>query len=147
MADKPSWAGSSKSEKHGNKASRKSDDRYYDEQVSPGKSGKNNQYLSFDSRQRTIVHNYYAEQFHAGHCPPGLAKKNNGCMPPGQAKKWAIGKPLPQYVVFYDLPPEVAVELGPPLPGYRFVRVANDILMIAVGTGMVMDAIMDLGGL
>ncbi|WP_338547762.1 excinuclease ABC subunit A [Roseovarius phycicola] len=21
------------------------------------------------------------------HCPPGLAKKNNGCLPPGQAKK------------------------------------------------------------
>jgi hypothetical protein len=21
-----------------------------------------------------------------GHCPPGLAKKNNGCLPPGQAK-------------------------------------------------------------
>ena len=23
----------------------------------------------------------------AGGCPPGLAKKNNGCMPPGQARK------------------------------------------------------------
>jgi hypothetical protein len=23
----------------------------------------------------------------AGGCPPGLAKKHNGCMPPGQAKK------------------------------------------------------------
>ena len=22
-----------------------------------------------------------------GNCPPGLAKKNNGCLPPGQAKK------------------------------------------------------------
>ena len=29
----------------------------------------------------------------AGGCPPGLAKKNNGCMPPGQAKK-LIGQPL-----------------------------------------------------
>ncbi|GAA4022501.1 hypothetical protein GCM10022280_23940 [Sphingomonas swuensis] len=25
-------------------------------------------------------------------CPPGLAKKNNGCLPPGQAKKLAIGQ-------------------------------------------------------
>ena len=29
---------------------------------------------------------------HSGHvgmagCPPGLAKKNNGCLPPGQAKR------------------------------------------------------------
>lgn len=29
-------------------------------------------------------------------CPPGLAKKNNGCMPPGQAKKaYGIGERLP----------------------------------------------------
>lgn len=27
-------------------------------------------------------------------CPPGLAAKNNGCMPPGQAKKAFIGAPL-----------------------------------------------------
>jgi hypothetical protein len=28
----------------------------------------------------------YAQGYGAN-CPPGLAKKNNGCMPPGQAKK------------------------------------------------------------
>ncbi len=27
-----------------------------------------------------------------GGCPPGLAKKNNGCMPPGQAKKLYAGQ-------------------------------------------------------
>ncbi len=27
----------------------------------------------------------------AGHCPPGLAKKNPPCVPPGQAKKWHVG--------------------------------------------------------
>jgi hypothetical protein len=25
-------------------------------------------------------------------CPPGLAKKNNGCLPPGQAKKLRMGE-------------------------------------------------------
>jgi len=31
-----------------------------------------------------------------GHCPPGLAKKNNGCLPPGQAKKlYNVGQRLP----------------------------------------------------
>ena len=30
----------------------------------------------------------------ADNCPPGLAKKNNGCLPPGQAKKY-IGAVLP----------------------------------------------------
>jgi hypothetical protein len=32
----------------------------------------------------------------AGGCPPGLAKKNNGCRPPGQAKKlYNIGQRFP----------------------------------------------------
>ncbi|MNC89147.1 hypothetical protein D3C83_50470 [compost metagenome] len=66
-------------------------------------------------------------------------------MPPGQAKKWAVGRPLPREVVFYDLPPALVVQIGVPPPGYRYVRVAADILMIAVGTGMVVSAIEDLG--
>ena len=78
-------------------------------------------------------------------CPPGLAKKHNGCLPPGQAKKWAIGRPLPREVVFYELPPPLVVQLGPPPGGYRYVRVANDVLLIALGSGMVIDAVADLG--
>lgn len=32
----------------------------------------------------------------AGGCPPGLAKKHNGCMPPGQAKKlYNVGQRWP----------------------------------------------------
>lgn len=31
-----------------------------------------------------------------GHCPPGLAKKNSECLPPGQAKKhYDVGQRLP----------------------------------------------------
>lgn len=30
-----------------------------------------------------------------GGCPPGLAKKNNGCLPPGQARKLAVGQRMP----------------------------------------------------
>ena len=32
----------------------------------------------------------------AGGCPPGLAKKHNGCLPPGQAKKmYNVGQRVP----------------------------------------------------
>ena len=32
-----------------------------------------------------------------GGCPPGLAKKNNGCLPPGQAKKlYNVGQRFPR---------------------------------------------------
>lgn len=33
--------------------------------------------------------------FGVGGCPPGLAKKHNGCMPPGQAKKLFRGQHYP----------------------------------------------------
>jgi hypothetical protein len=100
----------------------------------------------FSEPQRIVVHEYYDEQFQSRKgCPPGLAKKRNGCMPPGQAKKWKYGKPLPREVVYYDLPPQLVVRLPRAPHGYRYVRVAADILLIAVGTAIVIDAIEDLG--
>jgi hypothetical protein len=43
-----------------------------------------------------------------GGCPPGLAKKNNGCMPPGHAKKmFSVGERLPvRYLSSYNIPDE-----------------------------------------
>ncbi|MEO6626894.1 MAG: hypothetical protein ABIN37_19010 [Burkholderiaceae bacterium] len=98
----------------------------------------------FEDRQRMAAKEYYGKQGAGGRCPPGLAKKNNGCQPPGQAKKWALGQPLPSTVVIYPVPRSVVVSIGTPPPGYKYVRVANDILLIAVGTQMVIDAIEDL---
>jgi hypothetical protein len=99
-------------------------------------------------RDRTTVYNYYRGQYAAGNCPPGLAKKNNGCMPPGQAKKmWAIGQPLPGSVVFYNLPGALLGQLTPAPAGYQYVQVANDILLMAVGTRMIAAAIADLSAM
>jgi Ni/Co efflux regulator RcnB len=99
----------------------------------------------FGDHDRVVVRDYYIEAGHSGHCPPGLAKKNNGCLPPGQAKKWAIGRPLPPTVVYAPVPSALVVQLAPPPAGYRYVQVAGDILMLAAGTHMVVDAIQDLG--
>lgn len=95
----------------------------------------------FNERHRTVVRDYYEPQWRAGKCPPGLAKKNNGCMPPGQAKKWRVGQRLPAGVAYYPVPQPVVVQLGMPPAGYQYVRVASDILLIATGTRMVMDGI------
>lgn len=99
----------------------------------------------FGDHDRAAVRDYYVESERGGHCPPGLAKKNNGCLPPGQAKKWALGQPLPPTVVYEPLPPALVVQLTPPPSGYRYVRVSGDILMIGAGTRLVVDAIQDLG--
>jgi len=126
IAKKPPWAGKEKTEKHQHQKVYKAGNGYFDE------------------RDREVVHRYFDEQSRAGHCPPGLAKKRNGCMPPGQAKKWSVGRPLPREVIYHEVPPEVLVELGPAPPKHRYVRVAKDILLVAVGTGMIVDAIEDL---
>lgn len=98
----------------------------------------------FDARDRQAVQVYYVEQGRAGHCPPGLAKKRNGCMPPGQVRTYYVGQPLPAQVVYYPVPQPVLVQLPPPPPQHKYVRVAGDILLIAVGTSMVVDAISDI---
>lgn len=97
--------------------------------------------------KRDIIRDYYAGEFKSGHCPPGLAKKNNGCLPPGQAKKWQVGHALPGDVIFHDLPDELLRRLGRTPEGYRLVRVGTDILKIGVGTGLVEEAVEGLGGL
>lgn len=137
VADKPAWAGGGdKQEKKGKGHRDKGADREY-----RGQRGGNH----FTDRHRVVIQEYYAGEFRGGRCPPGLAKKNNGCMPPGQAKKWRVGHALPPDIVYYELPPALVVKIGPPPAGHRYVRVAADILLIAVGTGMVVSAIQDLG--
>ncbi len=141
LADKPSWAGKGAAAKDrgGEQQERGERGRGADE----GRPGKGATH--FGDHHRVVVRDYYGAQFQSGRCPPGLAKKRNGCMPPGQARKWEIGHALPRDVVYYDVPPALVVQLGQPPAGYRYVRVAGDILMIAVGTSMVVDAIRDLG--
>lgn len=101
--------------------------------------------VGFHDRQREMAREYYRREYHErGRCPPGLAKKHNGCMPPGQARKWRRGEPLPRNVAVRPVPRDLEVRIGPAPRGYRYVEVAGDILMIAVGTSMVVDAIDDL---
>lgn len=150
MADKPTWAEggkNSKDDKHDkddkyerkNKHDKKESGRHDEDEHSAGKRGH------FEERHRVLVNEYYSEQFRGRRCPPGLAKKQNGCMPPGQAKKWQIGQPLPRDVVYYTVPKPLVTQIGQPPAGYRYVRVASDILMIAIENGMVADAIRNLG--
>jgi len=61
------------------------------------------------------------------HCPPGLADK--GCVPPGQAKKWAVGQILPPDLVYVP-----ARYHSPPPPGTAYVRVDEDLLLITEAT-------------
>ena len=150
LAEKPDWAG-----KPGKGGDKHKQEQRHDREPGRDRDRGSSTNVSinvqiggyFGEPQRLAAHEYYAPRFKAGHCPPGLAKKRNGCQPPGQAKKWQMGRPLPGDVIYYPVPSGVSVQLGLPPAGHKYVRVAADILLIAIGTGMVVDAIEDLGRL
>jgi Ni/Co efflux regulator RcnB len=137
----PALAEGGKHDKHHERGDDRRDDR-----EEHGRRGDRDEHgRHFDHQHVVVVHEYYGEQFRRGRCPPGLMKKHDGCMPPGQAKRWEMGRPLPREVVYYEVPPALVVKLPQPHAGQRYVRVATDILLISVGSGMVIDAINDLG--
>jgi len=101
----------------------------------------------FNDEHREYARRYYTQQYGDGRrCPPGLAKKNNGCMPPGQAKKWAVGQPIPQGVAVYPVPQPVVVHLPPPPYGYRYARIGNDIVLVQSQNNLIVDIIYGLLG-
>src|SRR5687767_14329211 len=80
-ADPPPWAGGGKGHSEG-----KGKGKGHSRGEAPS------QRTVFVDQHRVVVREYYDTEYRRGHCPPGLAKKNNGCMPPGQAKKWQVGR-------------------------------------------------------
>lgn len=137
-AEKPGSPGNSKhKEGKGNKIEKESSDRNREKNRQDASLA-----FSFGTDDRRIVTDYFGIRAKKGDCPPGLAKKGNGCQPPGQAKKWKKGSPLRDK--YYDLPDELIIRLPVPPLNHRYVRVAGDILMIAIGTNMVVDAIEDI---
>ena len=97
---------------------------------------------AFLDRDRQAVRDWWKDSYGPEGCPPGLAKKHNGCLPPGQAKKrYAVGQRLPGTVVVQPLPPVLVTRLGPPPAGYEYAVVDGDVLKLVIGTRMVVDAI------
>lgn len=86
-------------------------------------------------RERQIVRDYYGSN-----CPPGLAKKNNGCLPPGIAKKrYEVGRRIPDG---WDYVPDELVIRLPRLGGDRAYRLVDgDLVVVAVATLIVLDAL------
>ncbi len=121
-------------DKHG----RKDGQRYENESVTwdNDRDGKTTIAIGIDGDDRTIISRYLRDNYQRK-CPPGLAKKNNGCLPPGQAKKYALGRPVGN---FGNLPNDLLNLLSPPR-GYRYVKVDTDIVLIGEATKKAIDAV------
>jgi Ni/Co efflux regulator RcnB len=150
----PSFADNDKGKGNSNKSDRSNNDRGRDNDDRRGNKGESRaanpggpyQRIEIVDRDRDLVRTYYRTEYTAGRCPPGLAKKNNGCLPPGQAKRnWSIGQALPNDVVFHQMPRELWKQLTPPPQGYEYVRVNDDIVLMSTSTRVIAGLLGNLG--
>jgi Nickel/cobalt transporter regulator len=89
--------------------------------------------------ERTIISDYVKQYRDTLVLAPGNAKP----LPPGIAKKVAWGGTLPPGIAKRYLPQDLLVQL-PPRPGYQWVVVDNDVVLIAVATGLIVDILADI---
>jgi hypothetical protein len=66
-------------------------------------------------------------------------------LPPGIAMNYARGKPLPPGIAKKVVPHDVLVLL-PERPGHSYIIVDDDIVLVAIATGIVIDIIADVFG-
>ena len=111
-----------------------------------GKRGKKHaDTVVFVDADRDAYRRYWVETYGRDRCPPGLAKKGNGCLPPGQAKKrYVVGRVLPPVVVVERVPAVLVPRLRTAPPGYEYVWVDGDVLLMKTSTRLVVDAIVAL---
>lgn len=102
-----------------------------------GKGNKGGKHTS--SKDVDILRGYVIGQYKRN-CPPGLAKKNPPCVPPGQAKKHKVGSILPEGG-FSLVPKDIVSLLTPPPPNGKYVHVDKNVYLINQGTRKVLEAI------
>ena len=81
-------------------------------------------------------------EHHRHGCPPGLAKKHNGCLPPGQA--WRIGQRAPwnsdRYVDYNSLPSYYR-DRYPDTSGQRYYYEGNRVYTVDPATRLIRSII------
>ena len=133
LADK---GGKDKNKGHGHERSYNDDDdsSFYSNRGS-------NTIIVIGTDDRDYIRDHLAGDYRRN-CPPGLAKKRNGCLPPGQAKKrYQIGHPLPSDIVYIPISLDLRRHLSPIPAGYQYVQVDKDVLLIAEASKKVIDAV------
>jgi hypothetical protein len=79
-------------------------------------------------------------------CPPGLAAKNNGCLPPGIAKRYTVGEVLPEGVPYELITDLSHYGLNKPDGEWLYYLVDGEVLKIADDTFTVIEAFQILFG-
>lgn len=92
-------------------------------------------HATFTEIERRLIHEFFGVAYHGGGgggLPPGLQRQLDarGRLPPGLAGK--------------ALPPGLAGKLGAAPAGHKRLIVDDDVLLIHIATGIVVDAVLDV---
>ena len=99
-------------------------------------------------RDRDAAYAYYRGEVEAGRCPAPLVRRDKACIAPAPAKvAWKLDQPLPDGVKPEAPPPGLIAKLSPSPAGHQYMRVANDILIVGIGTRVVVALVVDLSRL
>jgi hypothetical protein len=117
------------------------DKKHHDKKVAVHDDGR----VVFLDADRSTVRTYWVDTYGRGNCPPGLAKKGNGCLPPGiAAKRYVIGQPLARAVVVERVPTVLVPRLRPAPAGYEYAVVDGDVVLMKTTSRVIADAIVNL---
>lgn len=94
----------------------------------------------FSDQDRALIRDYYEER--QRRLPPGLAKK--GKIPPGHAKRFERGAPIPQGMPYRALPGDLERRLARLPDGYVRVILDTDIYIMNTRTRVVLDIVRDI---
>lgn len=137
----PAIADSGKDKGHG-----KSESRQEIEYHKSGDHDSDRTMIRIGDDDRMVLRGYLDDEYKTN-CPPGLAKKHNGCLPPGQAKKrYEIGHKLPDDILYQPVPRYILDRLHPAPSGYKYVKVDTDVLLIGEASKNIIDAVTLLSG-
>ncbi len=87
--------------------------------------------LRFSNTEINIINDYYRR----------YPAQNVKGLPPGIAKNLARGKPLPPGIAKRYLPNNLVSLLPAPYPGTNRLIVGNDVLLVQLTTGLVLDVL------
>ncbi len=72
-------------------------------------------------------------------CVVGAVQDVAQCDRAAQGKPWAVGSPIPVGLAWYELRDWDRFGLPAPVDGSRYVRIADDVLRVAVLTGDILE--------
>ena len=97
-------------------------------------------------RDRQTVYTYYRTNTQTSAARRGWPRRAMAACRPGKCRPnvYVVGQPLPPTVVYQPVPPVLIERLEPVPPGYGYVQVDNDVLLMDMATRMIADIVNDL---